>query len=243
MLAEAEVRAMPYITYVELVVATLVAGGAVVTSAAYSGNHPMALGAPPLFNRMATHQCILLAISIAVVAYCRYRGHSALSFKRSSAGPLPGLSWIGIQGNRSWDQQLWPLLAKVAAPTALFMGLGIATSSALQCPPWQAIMWVPLFACTNALGEEIVFRYLPMAIGGEAISTRFVAWTSALLFGAAHYAGAPGGPIGMVMSAVLGYVLARATVETGSLRIAVIVHGVLDIIILAALVFISQPLP
>jgi uncharacterized protein len=228
---------MKYRSHIELVLATAAFGSAVVVSARLSAHYPVAISDLGFLNRMAGHQTVLLLLAAMVFTYCRLRGLSRISLGRSNAVPKQPLGILGISVDHRWERQALSLLAKVAIPTAVFMVAGIASAQQVRMPSLFEVPWVLLFACTNAVGEEMVFRYLPVCIGHGQLPPRFVAVVSAVLFGLAHYGGAPGGPIGMIMSGILGYVLAIATIDTLSLRIAVLIHIVLDVIILTSILF------
>lgn len=88
------------------------------------------------------------------------------------------------------------------------------------------------FAATNALAEELIFRFGIVAPLNGRHSTSTIAFLSAGAFGLAHWRGMPGGAVGVVMSAVLGYFLARATLETYGLGVAWAIHFVLDVLIM-----------
>jgi membrane protease YdiL (CAAX protease family) len=63
--------------------------------------------------------------------------------------------------------------------------------------------------------------------------------TSAVLFGLAHYSGSPGGPVGIIMAGILGYLLSQIVYETRGLGLAWFIHFVQDVIIYTALMMIN----
>ena len=68
-----------------------------------------------------------------------------------------------------------------------------------------------------------------------------VVMASAAFFGMAHYYGAPSGVIGVVMSGVLGWFLARAMFETRGFLAPWIIHFLQDVVIFSTIVVVGGP--
>ena len=98
---------------------------------------------------------------------------------------------------------------------------------------------IPLSAL-NAFSEELITRWSIVEAAHETSFEKFAPWVSALVFGAAHYFGIPGGPIGSVMAAFLGWLLSRSIQDTRGLGWAVGLHFIQDLVILTVALAISM---
>lgn len=85
---------------------------------------------------------------------------------------------------------------------------------------------VPLSA-SNALVEELVTRWAIV----ESLRDAWAPWVSAAVFGGVHYLGVPGGPVGALMAAFLGWLLARSIRDTRGVGWAWIIHACQDMLI------------
>lgn len=231
---------MARITRIEGIGITLVAAAAVVGSASTRALSGIQFAGNPWLDGMIAHQIILLIIATGAAIYARIRGGMPIGIALSNEHPASALRLLGISAQRTWSDQSLALAGKVAIPTALFMLAGILTSEQSAWPLWTDLLWVPIIACSNALGEEVVFRLLPCSLLGGSATRRTTALVSAVIFGLAHVRGAPGGPIGMIMSGILGYVFTLISLDTRSIRIPVIIHAVLDVVIITA-VLVMRP--
>lgn len=148
--------------------------------------------------------------------------------------------WLGINGKSSWTVNGLQLLLFISIPTGIFMLLALHYTNSISNFHWGFIPFVLLFSFINSLVEELIFRFA--IVGGffNQYSHRTILIISALLFGLPHYAGNPGGVIGVVMSGVLGYILCKATIETKGLSISWTIHFVQDIIIFTALMMMNM---
>lgn len=143
--------------------------------------------------------------------------------------------WLGINSKSSWTVNGLQLLFFISVATGIFMFLAVKYTNSLDNFQWGFIPLVLLFSLTNALAEELIFRF--GIVGGlfNHYPKLTILVVSAILFGLPHFWGNPGGVIGVVMSGVLGYILCKATIETKGLSIAWTIHFVQDIIIFTAL--------
>jgi membrane protease YdiL (CAAX protease family) len=143
--------------------------------------------------------------------------------------------WLGINGKSTWKSNGLQLLFFISCATALFMFLGVKYTNSLGNFKPYFIPFILLISLSNSLSEELIYRF---AIHGNLINIApkmTILLVSAVLFGVPHFYGFPSGFIGVLMAGVLGYVLSKATYETGGLGIAWVIHFVQDIIIFTAL--------
>lgn len=147
--------------------------------------------------------------------------------------------WLGINNQSTWFKNGMQLLVFISLATGVFMFLGVKYTNSLSNFKWWFIPYVLVFSLTNAFSEEIIFRFGIMAGLLNYYPKWLVMVTSAVAFGLPHFFGNPGGPIGVIMSGVLGYILCKASIETKGLGLAWVIHVVQDIIIFLA-VFMMQ---
>jgi membrane protease YdiL (CAAX protease family) len=93
---------------------------------------------------------------------------------------------------------------------------------------------VVLFAATNAWTEEILSRFVIVAGLFGKIRPGIICWISAVVFGIPHFLGTPNGVFGVVMSGLLGWLLAKSVIETRSLGWALFIHFLQDMVIFGA---------
>ncbi|GAK11078.1 protease [Geomicrobium sp. JCM 19039] len=95
------------------------------------------------------------------------------------------------------------------------------------------LMVIPL-AATNAFIEEVIFRLPYVTMGdNETNSSVYGLIMGSAIFGIIHYWGvAPNGIFGVLISAYLGYFLAKSIQETKGFYWAFMIHFMLDVVIL-----------
>lgn len=146
---------------------------------------------------------------------------------------------FGIKAGESWRRVGWTLTVIITAVTGLVIGLQFFKGFTLT-RPLTLLLWVPLLATVNAFVEEALTRFgVVVALDGY-LPQGTVALISGLVFGTVHYFGTPGGPVGVVMAGVLGWVLARSVLETRGLLWAWWIHFVQDVIIISALLMVGS---
>ena len=144
-------------------------------------------------------------------------------------------TWLGINGSSTWTRNGLQLLFFISCATAIFMFLGVKYTSSLGNFRVYFIPFILLVSFTNALSEELIYRF---AVNGNLMGQTpkiTVLLVSAVLFGIPHFWGFPSGIIGVIMAGVLGYVLSKTVFETQGLGIAWTIHFVQDLIIFTAL--------
>ncbi len=96
--------------------------------------------------------------------------------------------------------------------------------------------WVIVLAAMNALSEELIYRGAIVASAAEQLYPWQTALLSAILFSIAHFRGQANGLFVVVGSAVVGWFLAQAVLQTHGLFWAWCVHFIQDTIIFAAFI-------
>jgi membrane protease YdiL (CAAX protease family) len=146
---------------------------------------------------------------------------------------VAGLGWVR-----------WTMLAPVFILLMIF-GLTeqlryiLGDTHAAQRPGWFALIVLSLtFAAINAANEEFRFRFVLLAQGKRAVSAGAALWMTSLNFGLAHWiSGHPGGPTGMLTTALFAMLLARSLYDTEGGLWAWLMHVSGDIIIFVVVLF------
>lgn len=92
-----------------------------------------------------------------------------------------------------------------------------------------------LLALMNSFSEGIFFRSAIIAGLNEVLPKSPTLIISAVIFGSYHYHGSPGGIIGVIMSTLLGWYIARSVYETKGLFCGWIIHFCQDVVIFTAI--------
>ncbi|MCA6361521.1 MAG: CPBP family intramembrane metalloprotease [Bacteroidetes bacterium] len=188
------------------------------------------LHANPFINKIIQYQAFALVLAFVVMFVTLKAAPQSVQLLRiGQTGVAAGkMTLLGISGKKSWTQEFFSLLFVISAATFGFMFFTRAQAGTFKP---EMIFWIVLFSLTNSFGEEIIYRFgiNGMLTGYTPASTVFL--ISGLVFGAAHWGGNPGGPVGVLMAGLLGYVASKATAETSGLGIAWALHFVQDVII------------
>lgn len=199
------------------------------------------LHAIPFVNQMFNYQLIALLTGGLVVILILVLNSESKKMLRIGNFDVRAAKekWLMIDGKTTWRVNALQLMLFVSIPTALFMFSGVYFSGCTGNFQWKYMPYVVLFAFSNALAEELIFRF-GMAGGMHTVnSKRTILIGSAVLFGLPHFYGFPGGIVGVIMSGVLGYILCKATLETKGLLVAWLIHFVQDVIIFTALMMMN----
>ena len=152
------------------------------------------------------------------------------------------IGWLGIPGDTlSWGRL--SLYAGFAIATGtLLLTLLTVTGFALPANLGRLVPLLPLIvalAAINAWAEGVAYRQAVLAPLLGVLPQGTLLLTSAAFFGVAHYYGAPSGMIGVVMSGLLGWFLARATLETRGALAPWFIHFLQDVVIFTTIVLLA----
>jgi uncharacterized protein len=198
---------------------------------------PISLNANPFISGLAKYQVFALLIAIAATSIILILNPNSKSFLSFGDWNVVAEKekCLGINGKSSWKINGLQLLVFISIATGAFMFLAVKYTNSLSNFQLYFIPFILLFSFTNALSEELIFRFSILAPLSQQYSKLSLLILSALLFGLPHYFGQPSGIIGVIMASILGYVLCKATYETKGLAIAFTIHFVQDVIIFTAL--------
>ncbi|MFN8711901.1 MAG: CPBP family intramembrane glutamic endopeptidase [Bacteroidota bacterium] len=211
------------------------------TSALFLPKIHLTLHNNAFINSIAKYQILVLATALFVLLltiWIQPQSSSLLRLGDNSA--IAGrVVWMGISGKNSWKKDALPILISISTATAIFMYLAVNKANSLSNFNWSFVPVIIIFAATNAFSEEIIFRFGINGMLTDQYSKSTILVTSAVLFGLAHYSGSPGGPVGIIMAGILGYLLSQIVYETRGLGLAWFIHFVQDVIIYTALMMIN----
>lgn len=180
----------------------------------------------------------VLAVIVAVLAH---------SLATQGGGQVFGIGALAspVQteafGFAYMDGASWQLLGSL-----LTLGFGLATwqlvSSSLRgIANWPEFLrkfglWVIVLSAVNALSEELIYRGAIVAVAQGLLEPTQIALLSAFLFALAHVRGQASGIAVVAGSAVVGWCLAHAVLQTHGLFWAWFAHFMQDIVIFSAFI-------
>lgn len=218
------------------IVAVLLATGMLLTASKFLPNIHWSFHRNAFINSSLKYQLFALVVSLtALLLTLKFTPASSSLLKFGNLQTLAGKEkWMGINGKSTWQVNGLQLAFFISLATGIFMFLAVKYTNSLSNFRWGFLPVILLISLTNSFSEEVIYRF---AINGNLMnetSKMTVLLISAVLFGLPHYAGFPSGIIGVIMSAVLGYILSKATYETQGMGIAWSIHFIQDIIIFTA---------
>jgi membrane protease YdiL (CAAX protease family) len=177
-------------------------------------------------NFTFTMQVMVLALSLIVVGliYLYDRKSFKIFFRIK-----PAL--------RSGDESNWNALGPVLAVaftlgTTMYMSFAVRSQhGAMNAAFWKLVPLVILFAAMNAWSEEMISRFAIVAGLHDKLNPAVICWISAVIFGLPHFFGTPSGIFGVMMSGLMGWLLAKSVLETRALGWALFIHFLQDVVI------------
>lgn len=183
-------------------------------------------------------QLAIFAIALIVlgVTYLASKKNARAFYRVGNIdAPAEPVSWLGIKKTDRWKSVGRNFAIIVSIATGIFVYLNVASGQTLQSENLRFLPFIFIFAGMNAFTEEAITRLsLVAALHGTAPGS-VIAISSALLFGIPHYFGVPGGILGSLMAAFLGWLLAKSIMETRGFFWAWFIHFLQDVIIFTAL--------
>jgi membrane protease YdiL (CAAX protease family) len=133
-------------------------------------------------------------------------------------------------------KQLGPLLAiAFTLGTTMYMSFSVFSQGGeVNASFFRLFPLVLLFAATNAWSEEIFSRFVLVSGLHGKFNPVTICWISAIFFGVPHFFGTPSGVFGVIMSGLMGWVLAKSVIETKGLGWALFIHFLQDVVIFGA---------
>jgi membrane protease YdiL (CAAX protease family) len=191
------------------------------------------------FAKMAVYEGIIACVSILLIVLVRIAKRRPLLFLKPGEIAAPGkrMRIFLVKEGSSWRTTGLSLLVTVTVFLGIFMLMGMKQMNReFSLSAFFAnIPFIIIFAVFNAWSEEIFYRLVPAEFFSRFNNEKIYPVISGLIFGAAHWWGSPGGPIGIVMAGLLGWILARSVLETKGIFWALIIHLAQDLVIFGIL--------
>ena len=180
-------------------------------------------------NRMLNYQLSALPVAgLALLVTFAFAGRIRLGYlnlsRRGEMRPV-----FGRSGGGRWETDAWFI--------GLMMVLTVTVVTFFQLLPggftfhWVHMALIVPFAAVNAFTEETIFRLPYVTMGdNETNSPMYGLIMGSVVFGAIHFWGvAPNGVVGVIMSALLGFFLAKSIQETKGFYWAFMIHFMLNL--------------
>jgi membrane protease YdiL (CAAX protease family) len=232
----------PYGFILALIVALQAAGAYAAASAVWNSRFPVnsfsgQFGGAILLKFLGT-------IPVIALLWVLYRSPRASYLAKGDLSAAASrISWLGIEeGAIRWGK-LSVISALLIAAGTLLLTLLTVTGFSLPAGLSRLPPLVPLIlvlALVNSFSEGVVYRSAVLGPLANVLPKGPLILIAAAFFGSAHYYGAPGGPVGVVMSGVLGWYMCRSMYETRGFLAAWIIHFFQDVVIFSTVAILGE---
>jgi len=153
------------------------------------------------------------------------------------------IKWLGIKKDRiSWGK-LSVISAGLISLGTILLTISTVTGASADLNTDNLLKYYPfviIFAIVNSFCEGIVFRSAIVGSLRNIIPKNHLILIAAMLFGIGHYYGAPSGIVGVLMSGVLGWYMARSMYETKGFVSSWIIHFMQDVVIFSTILLLGN---
>jgi membrane protease YdiL (CAAX protease family) len=192
------------------------------------------LGGTALDARMQSEQVgklVVCVVLVAVLLALGYRRRTMFLRLGDLRAPLRPVRALGFPRPVPWSRFALQWGAYIALAVAVMQYLGLRPDGATMAAVVPMLPGVLVYAALNALTEELTYRVPLLATAEPVLGTRTAMWQAAVYFGVAHYYGTPGGLVGVVLAVFMGWILAKAILETRGLFWSWWIHLLSDVAI------------
>lgn len=191
-------------------------------------------GAVLLAEGVELAPAVIALVALSAIGYTR----SDVLLRVSTRSQTTDFTWVpGIQTEWSWRRAsviLGTFFVSAFLAIRLYGGVNYAFGAYTAKELSVIVPAVLLVAAVNSFQERVLYAAIPLSELTDAIGKSQAVFLLGAMFGFSHYAGTPGGPVGVLMTGFLGCVLAKIMIETRSIAAAWVVHWLLDITIFSA---------
>jgi len=153
------------------------------------------------------------------------------------------IKWLGIKKNWiSWGK-LSIISAGLISTGTILLTVFTVTGTSENFNIDNLMKYLPfviIFAFFNSFCEGIVFRSAILGSLRDVLPKNQLMVTAAVLFGIAHYYGAPSGIVGVAMSGLLGWYMSRSMYETKGFVSSWIIHFMQDVVIFSTILLLGS---
>ena len=148
------------------------------------------------------------------------------------------IPWLGIKKEKiNWGKLSLISAVLISLGTILLTIITVTVNTVTKGID-ELLYYLPLillFALVNSFCEGVLFRSTILGTLKLVLPKKIIILIAAIYYGIAHYYGAPGGALGVVMSAVLGWYMCRSMYETNGFLSSWIIHFMQDVVILSTI--------
>ncbi|OWA34021.1 CPBP family intramembrane metalloprotease [Saccharibacillus sp. O16] len=194
-----------------------------------------------LYNTELSYQLTALALAFVMIGIVfMLTGREGLSYLSLSRrdGIIRPEPWIGIKPkpSESWKNLGLNFAIVITLVTAIVIYFQVVQGKNVSLDLFPGIPLILAFAAVNAFSEEVLFRFSFVAVVSQKGYSPYLAQgLGAVVFGTVHYFGNPGGLVGVLMAAFIGWFLAKSMLETRGFFWALLIHFLQDVVIFTAL--------
>lgn len=187
-----------------------------------------------IINTQLNYQLSGLLLAVVVLIVIRlFASKTKLSFLRlRRTGTMHPTKLLGMREPGKWENDgiyFGLIMVGIIGIVTFFQTFNIDFDF-----HWMSIIIIIPLAASNAFIEEVIFRLSFVTVGDNETNSKWYGLVmGALVFGVTHYWGiVPNGIFGVIISAYLGYFLAKSMQETRGFYWAFLIHFLLDVVIL-----------
>jgi membrane protease YdiL (CAAX protease family) len=181
-----------------------------------------------------------IALLVLAITYAQAPGNARRFYRLGDLdAPAGSVRWLGIKPSDTWKTVGRSFAVIVSLATGAFVYFNVARGQSLAPGHLWLFPFVLGFSAMNAFTEEAITRLSVVTALDGVFSRPTIYMISALIFGVPHYFGVPGGLLGALMAAFLGWLLARSIAETEGIFWAWFIHFLQDVIIFTSLFLVS----
>lgn len=183
---------------------------------------------------------LLMALAILGLAFVLLPDKAKRFYRLGAPKALvTPVKWLGIKAGETWLGTGISFSIIVSLATGIFIYLNLAQGQSLEAGHEFWLPFIILLAGMNAFTEEGITRLSVVTALDGRVSPQGICLISAALFGLPHFFGVPGGLLGSLMAAFIGWLLAKSILETKGIFWAWFIHFLQDVIIFTGLFFVA----
>jgi membrane protease YdiL (CAAX protease family) len=153
------------------------------------------------------------------------------------------IKWLGIKEDKiSWGK-LTIISSLLISLGTIMLTIFTVTKTSTNLNIGNLVKYFPLvviLAILNSLCEGILFRSAILGALKNVLPKNQAIFIAAMIFGIAHYYGAPSGIVGVVMSILLGAYLSTSMYETEGFVSSWIIHFMQDVVIFTTILLLGN---
>lgn len=183
---------------------------------------------------------LAIAVFILFLTYLFAKKNARIFYNAGTLyAPAGPVKMLGIQDTDTWKIVGRNFAIIISVVTGIFIYLNVARGHTLESSHIRFLPFILLFAMMNAFTEESITRLSLVTALHGLVPNAVIYIASALLFGIPHYFGVPGGVVGALMAAFLGWLLSKSVIETRGMFWAWFIHFLQDVIIFTGLFLVA----